>query len=142
MYLGNVALLVLNFPMAGLWVRLLRIKPAIRSAGLVVIMIVGVYSVRYSVFDVGVMVLIGFLGYALRRARVDCSLLVLGLVLGPFLEDSIRRSLQLSAGSMGIFVSRPVGQATVCIIAIVWIIMPIARALRVSSVSFSRSGSE
>lgn len=142
MYLGNVALLVLNFPMAGLWVHLLRIKPAIRSAGLVVIMIVGVYSVRYSVFDVGVMVLIGFLGYALRRAKVDCSLLVLGLVLGPFLEDSIRRSLQLSAGNMGIFVSRPVGQVTICIIAIVWIILPIARALRVRAVSFSRSNSD
>ena len=85
---------------------------------------------------------LGFLGYALRRAKVDCSLLVLGLVLGPFLEDSIRRSLQLSAGSMGIFVSRPVGQVTICIVAIVWIILPIARALRVRAVSFSRSNSD
>lgn len=142
MYLGNIALLVLNFPMVGIWVRLLRIKPAMRSAGLVVIMIVGVYSVRYSMFDVGVMVVMGFVGYGLRRARVDCSLIVLGVVLGPFLEDSIRRSLELSAGGLGVFVSRPIGQITVVVIAIVWVIMPAARMLRVNVASLLRSVQE
>ncbi|WP_295857630.1 tripartite tricarboxylate transporter permease [uncultured Xylophilus sp.] len=107
MYLGNVMLLVLNLPMIGLWVQLLRVPYAILFPVVLLLAVVGTYSTNKSFFDLWVMLGFGVLGYVLRKFRYEMSPLVLSLVLAPLLEQSLRQSLVMSADGFAIFASRP-----------------------------------
>ncbi len=105
MYLGNVALLALNLPLVGMWVRLLRIPQPLLIVSIVLFSVVGTYAVRNSTFDLWVLVGFGFAGYVLQKLSLDRAPLVLGLVLGPLVEKHLRESLFLSRGDPAIFVS-------------------------------------
>lgn len=107
-WIGNVLLLIFNIPMIGLWVSMLRIPYRWLYPAIVVLIVIGTYSVRYSVFDVFQLLAFGILGYVLRILRFPTAPLVLGLVLGPLLEENFRRSLMLSEGSFATFVTRPI----------------------------------
>ncbi len=111
MYIGNLALLVLNLPLVGLWVSLLRVPRPLLVTGILLMAVTGAFAVRNSLFDVWVMAGLGFLGYALRTLDFPLVPLVLGLVLGPFVEKYFRESLFLSRGDLGIFVGDPVSLA-------------------------------
>lgn len=111
MYVGNVALLVLNLPLVGFWVSLLRIPQPVLLAGIVIFMLVGTYSVNNSVLDLAVLLVMGVVGYALRKMNFDVAPLVLAVVLGPLMEKSFRQGLFMSQGDLSIFVTRPVSGA-------------------------------
>lgn len=107
MYIGNILLLVLNLPLVGVFVQLLRVRGTIMAPIILLVAVCGVYSVRTSMFDVGVAVVFGILGYVLRKARFDLGPLILGFILGPILEVQFRRTMRISDGHIGIFLERP-----------------------------------
>jgi len=108
MYVGNVVLLILNLPMVGLFVNLLRIPYPLLYPAILVFCVLGVYAVNGSVVDVWIMTLMGVLGYVLRKFDFETAPIVLGLVLAPMLEMSFRQSLAMSSGNYAIFVNRPI----------------------------------
>jgi putative tricarboxylic transport membrane protein len=113
MYIGNVMLLVLNLPLIGLWVRLLRIPYGVLFPLILVFCVVGVYGTTGSVFFLYLMAGFGVLGYLLTRTGHDLATLVLGFVLGPQMEIHLRRSLIAADGDWSFFVTRPI--SAVCL---------------------------
>jgi len=111
MYVGNVVLLVLNLPLVGLFVNLLRIPYSYLYPAILCFCILGVYSVGNSVVDVWIMLGMGAFGYVLRKTGFEPAPIALGLILSPMLELSVRQSLAMSGGSYGIFFDRPIAVA-------------------------------
>jgi putative tricarboxylic transport membrane protein len=111
MYIGNVMLLVLNLPLVGMWAQLLRVPYAFMAPLIMVLTLVGVYSVNNSVFDIWVMLIMGVFGYLARKLKFDLGPLLLAFVLGPIMERSLRQALLMSHGSFGIFFIRPISGA-------------------------------
>jgi putative tricarboxylic transport membrane protein len=108
MYIGNVMLLILNLPMVGLFVNLLRVPYHFLFPAILLICFVGVYSVNLSSTDLWVMAIFGIIGYLLRKVAFDPSPIVLAMVLGPMMEQALRQALMMSRGEFGIFLSRPI----------------------------------
>jgi putative tricarboxylic transport membrane protein len=108
MYVGNVVLLILNLPLVGLFVNLLRIPYHFLYPGILVFSIVGVYAVNHSVVDVWIMLGMAVIGYLLRKLDFETAPIVLGLVLAPMIEMSLRQSLAMSDGHYSIFLGRPI----------------------------------
>jgi putative tricarboxylic transport membrane protein len=106
LYVGNVILLVLNLPLVGMWVRLTRVPFGILGPVILLMAFVGAYSVRNSMFDVGVSLVFGLLGYLLRKLQWPMAPLLLAYILGPLLETNLLESLSMSGGSPLIFVQR------------------------------------
>jgi len=111
MYIGNVMLLILNLPLVGMWAQLLRVPYAFMAPMVMVLTLVGVYSVNNSVFDIWVMLVMGVFGYLARKLKFDLGPLLLAFVLGPIMERSLRQALLMSHGSFGIFFLRPISGA-------------------------------
>jgi putative tricarboxylic transport membrane protein len=118
MYIGNAMLLILNLPLVGLWVQLLRVPYAILAPVIVLFCCVGVYSARNSVFDIWVMGVFGVIGYFLRKLDFEPGPMILAFVLGPILENGLRQSLLMSAGSPLIFVARPISGSLIAILVL------------------------
>jgi putative tricarboxylic transport membrane protein len=118
LYIGNVMLLILNLPLIGIWVRVLKIPYGILFPMIIVFTLVGAYSIRGSTFDVGLMVLFGVLGYILRKLEIPFAPLALTLVLGPLLERHLRGSLVLSGGDLGIMFRTPISTVLLAITAV------------------------
>jgi putative tricarboxylic transport membrane protein len=108
MYVGNVVLLILNLPMVGLFVNLLRIPYGYLYPSILCFCILGTYAVSNSVVDVWILLAMGGIGYLLRKFGYDLAPVALGLVLAPMIELSLRQSLAMSAGDYGIFLQRPI----------------------------------
>ena len=108
MYVGNLMLLLLNLPLVSVFVTVLRIPYAYLYPLIIMFCIIGVYEVNNSIVDVWIMLIMGVLGYALRKFDFDPAPLVLGLVISPILEQSLRQSLIMSNGNYLIFFSRPI----------------------------------
>ncbi|MET0606157.1 MAG: tripartite tricarboxylate transporter permease [Beijerinckiaceae bacterium] len=108
MYIGNLMLLVLNLPLIGLWVQVLRAPYNILFPMILLFCIVGVFCSGNSAFDVVVMIVFGVLGYLFRKFGYEAAPLVLAFVLGPMLENNLRKSLILSQGDFAILVARPI----------------------------------
>jgi putative tricarboxylic transport membrane protein len=106
-FLGNILLLVLNLPLVGLWARILHLPYQYVCVGTLLFCVVGAYSLQQNVFDVGVMIVCGVIGYGMRKIDLPVAPLVLGLILGPFIEKSLRTSLEMSGGDFSIFYTRP-----------------------------------
>jgi putative tricarboxylic transport membrane protein len=111
MYIGNALLLVLNLPLIGIWVRVLKIPYRILFPLIILFCVIGAYSISNSLFDVGVMFLFGVVGYLMKKFGYEGAPLVLAFVLGPMLEYSLRQSLLMSKGSFSIFFIRPISGA-------------------------------
>ena len=108
MWIGNVMLVALNLPLIGIWVRLLKIRYVYLAPAILLLCAIGTYSVNSSSLDVYLMAFFGLLGYAFRKLDCPAAPLLLGLVLGPQLEEQLRRALLLSDGSWAVFVERPI----------------------------------
>ena len=108
LYIGNVMLLVLNLPMIPIWVRILKIPYWALYPAILVLAVVGVYSVRSSMTDVYMMVGFGLLGYLFGKFGVPAAPLLMAFVLGPMAENAVRQSLVLSDNDPLIFVERPI----------------------------------
>ena len=142
MYIGNVALLALNLPLVGIWVRLLRVPQYALIGGIFVISFIGVYTMRSSYWDLVVLLGSGIVGFVLRRMEFDMAPLVLGLVIGPIFEKALRETLFLSGGEFDIFLTRPIS-ATLVSLCVVALLVPSVlgwlnrrRAHRVSLTTF------
>jgi putative tricarboxylic transport membrane protein len=119
MYVGNLMLLGLNLPLIGMWVRLLRVPYHYLAVVVVIICIIGAYSISSAVFDVGVMLAFGVLGYFLRKGRFPAAPLVLAMILGRILERSFLQSLQVSAADLRIFIEKPIAAGLLLVTAFV-----------------------
>jgi putative tricarboxylic transport membrane protein len=108
MYVGNVVLLVLNLPLVGLFVNLLRVPYSVLYPSILVFCVLGVYAVNGSVVDVWIMLVMGMLGYVLRKLSFETAPIVLGVVLAPMIELALRQSLAMSDGDYTIFLTRPI----------------------------------
>ena len=104
MWVGNLMLVLLNLPLIGLWIRMLIPYHLLFPA--IITLCIGAFSVNNSVFDVFVMALFGLVGYALIKLDFEPAPLLLGFVLGPMLEENLRRAMLLSRGSPSVFVAR------------------------------------
>ena len=129
MYIGNVMLLILNLPMVGMWVQLLRVPYAILAPIIVLFCCIGVYSIRNTVFDIWVMGIFGVIGYFFRKVEMEPGPLILAFVLGPILERSLRQALLISAGSPFIFFTRPISGAMMGFL-VLFIVIKVVAALR------------
>jgi len=129
MYLGNLLLLIMSIPLVGLFVRILRVRAAILAPITVLITLVGAYTVNNSVFDIGLVIAFGVLGYLMRKLGFDPGPLVLAFVLGSLLEMSLRRSLLLFDGNPVGFFIRPIS-GTLLALFVAVALLPAAQALR------------
>jgi len=124
LYIGNVMLLILNLPLVGLWVKLLTIPRPYLHAGILVLASVGGYSVSRSIFDVGLLYLIGAAGFVMRRFGIPLAPAVIGLILGPMAEQHLRRALAAAQGSWSVLVTRPIS-AAVLLAAALLVVAPL-----------------
>ncbi len=127
MFVGNVILLILNLPLVGVFVTLLRMPYAWLTALVLLVSVIGVYSVNRSVFDLGVMTAFGLIGYGLRKFDYDLAPLLLALVLGDRLEIGFRRALTISDGDYSIFVSGAAAQLFLAVFAVIVGLLVFAR---------------
>ena len=118
MYLGNAMLVVLNLPLVGLWVKILKIPYRILMPLILLFCLIGVYSLNNNVMEIIIMVFFGVVGYCLRRLGYEEAPMVLAFVLGPLLERSFRQSLIMSDGSFMIFVQKPLSAISLAISAL------------------------
>lgn len=128
-WIGNIILVVLNIPLIGMWVRLLSIPYHLLFPAIILFTCIGVYSTNSSVFDVWVLFAVGLVGYVLLLLRFELIPVLIGFVLGPMLEENLRRTLLLSDGSFSIFVERPI-TATALTISVLLIVAPSLKYLR------------
>ncbi|MDP3924314.1 MAG: tripartite tricarboxylate transporter permease, partial [Hydrogenophaga sp.] len=121
LYIGNVMLLVLNLPMVGLWVKLLKIPRPQLYAGILIFATVGVYGMRQSAFDLFLMYGLGLLGVVMRRYDFPTAPVIVGLILGPMAEAQMRNALSIGEGSWMVFVQRPMSATLLVVVALVLI---------------------
>ena len=123
LYVGNVILLVLNLPLIGLWVRLLKIPPPWLYAGIIVVSMAGVFGASNSVFDIGLLFVFGLLGYLMRRFGFPAAPLIVGMILAPMAEQSMRQALIISQGEWSTFATRPIS-GTLLAISLMLLVLP------------------
>jgi putative tricarboxylic transport membrane protein len=111
MWVGNLMLLALNLPLVGLWVKILKVPYEWLFPAIVLLSCVGAFTVSRNSFDIWILALVGLLGFAMARVRFPPAPLMLGFILGPMLEENLRRSLMVSRGSFSIFIEKPISAA-------------------------------
>lgn len=114
---GNIMLLILNVPLIGMWVRLLKIPYKYIYPTIIVLICMGVYSLNNNVFDVWLTLVIGAVGYVMKLFRFEPAPLLLGFVLGPLMEEQLRRSMLLSRGDPTVFFERPISATLIAVTA-------------------------
>lgn len=129
MWIGNLFLVILNLPFIGLWVRLIAFPYHFLFPTILVFCAIGVFSLSNSSFDVFMMAGFGILGYVLRKLECSPAPMLLGLILGPMLEEFLRRALLLSRGDPMVFVTRPIS-AIILAVSLMFLILVIAPKLR------------
>ena len=130
LYIGNVMLLVLNLPLVGLWVKLLKIPRAPLYAGILIFATIGVYGMRQSAFDLWLMLGVGLLGVLMRRFDFPTAPVIVGLILGPLAEAQMRNALSIGEGKWGVFVERPMSAALLAVIVAVLVLPRLWRVLK------------
>jgi TctA family transporter len=129
MWIGNLMLLVLNLPLIGLWVKMISVPYHLLYPAIIVFCAIGVFSLANTEFDVYFMALFGVLGYIFRKLDAEPAPMLLGFILGPMMEEFLRRALLISKGDPMVLVTRPIS-ATMLAIAVLALIMVLTPALR------------
>lgn len=124
MYIGNLLLLLMSMPLVGLFVRILRVRPAILAPITALITILGVYTINNSVFDIYLVIIFGVLGYLMKKIGFEPGPLVLAFVLGSLIEMSTRQSLRIFEGDASGFITRPIS-GTILALVLVAIVVPL-----------------
>jgi len=130
MYIGNLLLLILNLPLVGLFVSVLRLPQHVLATLVLLLCLVGAFSLSNSYLDLWILVIFGVFGYALRKLSVDASPLVVALVLGPMMEKTLRQALFITQGSLADLVMRPLTLAILAIPALALLVPPLLRLRR------------
>jgi putative tricarboxylic transport membrane protein len=129
MWIGNLVLLVINLPLVGIWVRLLRVPYRLLFPSIVIFCAIGIYSINNAPFDVVLAGLFGLLGYWLIKHDFEPAPLLLGMVLGPLMEENLRRALLLSRGDWTVFLTRPISAGLIAVAAAL-LVLALLPALR------------
>ena len=127
LYIGNVMLLILNLPMVGLWVKLLKIPKPQLYAGILIFATVGAYGMRQSSFDLFLLYVIGAIGVVMRRFDFPTAPVVVGMILGPLAEAQLRNAMSIGEGKWSVFVERPV---SIFLIVVIVTVLLLPRILR------------
>ncbi len=130
LYIGNVMLLILNLPLVGLWVKLLKLPKAPLYAGILIFATVGVYGMRQSAFDLVLLYIIGLLGVLMRRYDFPTAPVVVGMILGPLAEAQLRNAMSIGEGKWTVFVERPMSLALLSVVVAVLVLPRAAKLLR------------
>ena len=132
MWIGNLMLVILNLPLVGLWVKLLKVPYYVLFPVIIGFCAVGVYSVNSNVYDLYTVAVFGLAGYVLMKLRCEPAPLLLGFVLGPLLEEHLRRALLLSHGDPTVFITRPIsaGVLVVALVVLAAVLIPAVRRER------------
>jgi putative tricarboxylic transport membrane protein len=128
MYIGNVFLVILNMPLVGIWVQLLKVPYKVLMPLILTIAATGIFATDNNVFDMWVMFFFGLIGYLMRKIGFPAAPMVLALVLGRLVEMSLRQSLTISHGSISIFFTRPIS-GILTVIALLSLFSPLLRIL-------------
>ncbi len=123
MYLGNIMLLILNLPLIGLWVKVLKVPYPILFPLILLFCLVGVFSLNYSKVEVALMIGFGVFGYLARKFQFEMAPLVLAIVIGPMMENNLRLALTISQGDPWVFIQKPIS-AVFIVISLVLLISP------------------
>jgi putative tricarboxylic transport membrane protein len=123
MWIGNVMLLVINLPMIGMWVKLLQVPYKFLYPAILVFCSIGAYSVNNNVFDVYTTVVFSVVGYMFNKLKMEPAPLLIGFVLGPMMEEHLRRAMLLSRGDAMVFIERPISASMLAIGAIALLAM-------------------
>ena len=130
LYIGNVMLLILNLPLVGLWVKLLKLPKAPLYAGILIFATVGVYGMRQSAFDLVLLYIIGLLGVVMRRFDFPTAPVVVGMILGPLAEAQLRNAMSIGEGKWTVFIERPMSLALLLVVVAVLVLPRAAKLLR------------
>ena len=130
LYIGNVMLLILNLPLVGLWVKLLKIPKPQLYAGILIFATVGVYGMRQSSFDLFLMYGVGLLGLLMRRFDFPTAPVIVGMILGPLAEAQMRNALSIGEGKWTVFLERPMSAALLAIIVVVLVLPRLLKVLK------------
>jgi TctA family transporter len=128
MWVGNLFLVVLNLPLVGLWVRMVTVPYHLLFPAILVFCAIGVYSVNNSVWDIYLMAGFGLLGYIFAKLDCEPAPMLLGFILGPMMEEFLRRALLLSKGDPTVFVTRPIS-AGLLFLAVAALLLVLSPAL-------------
>ena len=132
MWLGNLFLIVLNLPMVGIWIQMLKVPYRLLYPAILVFCCIGVYSINNNVWDVWMTVFFGFVGYLFYKLGCEPAPLVLGFILGPMMEENLRRALLLSRGDPTVFLMSPIscGFLLAALFLVVIVALPALRKTR------------
>jgi putative tricarboxylic transport membrane protein len=123
LYIGNVMLLILNLPLVGMWVKLLKIPKPYLYAGILIFATVGVYGMRQSAFDLVLLYIIGVVGVVMRRFDFPTAPVVVGMILGPLAEAQLRNALSIGEGKWTVFLERPMS-LTLIVVVLAVLVLP------------------
>ncbi|MCU0561817.1 MAG: tripartite tricarboxylate transporter permease [Desulfobacterales bacterium] len=123
MWVGNLILVLLNLPLVGLWVRLLSVPFRLLYPAILLFCCIGLYSVNNNTFDIGLTALCGLLGYVFHKLECEPAPLILGFILGPMMEENLRRGMLLSRGDPAVFFTRPLSLAFLLMAAVLLILV-------------------
>jgi putative tricarboxylic transport membrane protein len=129
MYVGNLMLLLLNLPLIGIWVKLLKVPYAIMFPMILFFCLLGVYTVNNSYVEIVIMIIFGGIGYLMKKFAYEGAPLVLAFVLSPMMENAFRQSLIMSGGGFGIFLTRPISLGLL-IVTLVLLLLPFVPGLK------------
>jgi len=129
MWIGNAMLIILNLPLIGMWIKLLKIPYHFLFPAIVLFCAIGVYTLNNNVFDIWMVAIFGTIGYLFFKLGCEGAPLLLGFVLGPMMEENLRRALLLSRGDWGVFVTRPLS-ATLLAVSLVLLVIVLLPAVK------------
>ena len=129
MWIGNLLLVMLNLPLIGIWVKLLTVPYKVLFPAIVAFACIGTYSLNLNPLDVYAIAFFGLLGYVLIKLGCEPAPLLLGFVLGPLLEQHLRRALIISHGDLTVFVTRPIS-AVLLVVALAAIVIAVLPSIR------------
>jgi putative tricarboxylic transport membrane protein len=130
MWLGNLALVIINLPLVGLWVSLLRVPYRLLFPSIVVFCCIGIYSINNAPFDVGIAAMFGVVGYWLIKHDFEPAPLLLGFVLGPLMEENLRRAMLIARGDATVFFTRPISAVLLSLAILLLIIAGLPKIRR------------
>jgi putative tricarboxylic transport membrane protein len=130
LYIGNLILVVLNLPLVGLWVSILKIPYSILFPLVLAFTVVGAYTVSHSLFDIALLIVFGALGYVFKKLEFPIAPMAFTLILGPLTEKALRQSMSMSGGDLAIFTRTPVATGLLVISALVVLVPLLSPILR------------
>jgi TctA family transporter len=132
MWIGNLMLVILNLPLIGIWIKLLTVPYRFLFPAIVLFCAIGVYSTNNNTFDIWMVAAFGLVGYVFVKLGVEPAPLLLGLILGPMMEENLRRALLLSRGDWTVFATRPLSASLLgaALILLVIVLLPSIRNKR------------